>query len=72
MPTLVRFLTVVFFLAVIAGALVFYLAFMVGPNTREMTIRIPSNKLMPQEQAQELEPMPPANVPVETATEPAE
>jgi hypothetical protein len=47
MPTLVRFLTVVLVLGVIAAAAVFYLAYMVEPNPREMTIRIPSNKLTP-------------------------
>ena len=47
MPTLVRFLTVVVVLAALAAAAVVYLAYMVEPNTREMTIRIPSNKLTP-------------------------
>ena len=48
MPTLVRFLTVLVVLAVIAGGATLYLAYMVQPNTREMTIRIPSNKLTPE------------------------
>lgn len=48
MPTLMRFVTVVVVLAALAGAAVVYLAFMVEPNTREMTIRIPSGKLVPE------------------------
>lgn len=47
MPTLIRFLTVVVVLAGLGAAAVIYLAYMVEPNTREMTIRIPSNKLTP-------------------------
>ncbi len=47
MPTLVRFLTVVVVLAALGAAAVVYLAYMVEPNTREMTIRIPPNKLTP-------------------------
>jgi hypothetical protein len=43
-----RFLTVVVILAVLAGAATIYLATMVEPNTREMTIRIPPSKLVPQ------------------------
>jgi hypothetical protein len=49
MPTLMRFVTVVIVLGVLAGAAVVYLATMVEPNTREMTIRIPPSKLVPQE-----------------------
>ncbi|MCR4282322.1 MAG: histidine kinase [Bauldia sp.] len=49
MPSLVRFLTVVAILAAIGGAAVVYLAYMVEPNTREMTIRIPASKLTPQQ-----------------------
>lgn len=48
MPTLVRFLTVLVVLAAVAAAATLYLAYMVQPNTREMTIRIPSNKLTPE------------------------
>jgi hypothetical protein len=47
MPTLVRFLTALIVLAAIAGGIVFALAFLVEPNTREMTIRIPASKLEP-------------------------
>jgi hypothetical protein len=50
MPTLMRFIAVVVVLAALAGAAIVYLAFMVEPNTREMTIRIPPAKLMPQQQ----------------------
>jgi phage shock protein PspC (stress-responsive transcriptional regulator) len=49
MPTLVRFLTVVLVLAALGGAAMIYLAYMVQPNTREMTIRIPASKLTPQQ-----------------------
>jgi hypothetical protein len=49
MPTLMRFVTVVIVLGALAGAAVVYLATMVEPNTREMTIRIPPSKLVPQE-----------------------
>lgn len=45
MPTLVRFLVVVMVLAALVGAAIFYLANFIPPNTREMTIRIPSSKL---------------------------
>jgi hypothetical protein len=47
MPSLMRFLTVVVVLAALAAAAVVALATMVQPNTREMTIRIPANKLDP-------------------------
>jgi hypothetical protein len=49
MPTLMRFLTVLVVLAALAGAAIVYLATMVEPNTREMTIRIPPSKLVPQQ-----------------------
>ena len=45
MPSLFRFLFAVVVLAAIAGAATVYLAYFVGPNTREMTIRIPPSKL---------------------------
>ena len=48
MPSLFRFLFVVLVLAALAGAATIYLAYFVKPNTREMTIRIPANKLVPQ------------------------
>lgn len=47
MPTLVRFFIVLLVLAGLAGAGMFYLANFVQPNTREMTVRIPSDKLEP-------------------------
>ena len=47
MPTLVRFLTVLIVLAAIFGGAVFMLAFLVEPNEREMTIRIPNARLEP-------------------------
>lgn len=56
MPTLIRFLTVVLVLAALAAAATIYLAYMVEPNTREMTIRIPASKLMPQDETVAEEP----------------
>jgi len=47
MPSLFRFLFVVAVLAALGGAAVVYLANFVGPNTRDMTIRIPPSKLEP-------------------------
>ena len=47
MPSLFRFLFVVAVLAVLGGAAVVYLANFVGPNTRDMTIRIPPSRLEP-------------------------
>ena len=47
MPSLFRFLAVVLVLAALAGAGMVYLAYFVSPNEREMTIRIPANKLDP-------------------------
>lgn len=47
MPSLFRFLIVVAVLAAFFGAATVYLAYFVGPNTREMTIRIPPTKLGP-------------------------
>ena len=47
MPSLFRFLIVVLVLALLAGAATVYLAYFVKPHTREMTIRIPANKLVP-------------------------
>ena len=45
MPSLFRFLVVLIVLAAIGGAAMVYLATFVEPNTREMTVRIPANKL---------------------------
>ena len=46
MPTLFRFLVVVVVLAALAGAATVYLADFVKPHTRDMTIRIPADKLV--------------------------
>jgi hypothetical protein len=48
MPTLFRFLTVVIVLAGLAGAGMIYLAYFVKPHARELTVRIPSEKMVPQ------------------------
>jgi hypothetical protein len=45
MPTLFRFLAVVLLLAAVGGAAMLYLATFVEPNTREMTVRIPADRL---------------------------
>jgi lipopolysaccharide export LptBFGC system permease protein LptF len=45
MPSLVRFLVVVLVLAALVGAATFYLANFVEPRSREMTVRIPPEKL---------------------------
>lgn len=47
MPTLVRFFIVLIVLAVAVGAAMVYLANFVEPNSREMTVRIPSSRLEP-------------------------
>jgi hypothetical protein len=48
MPTLFRFLTVVIVLACLAGAGMVYLAYFVTPKARELTVRIPAEKLVPE------------------------
>ena len=45
MPTLFRFLVVVAVLAALGFAAVFSLATFVKPETREMTVTIPGNRL---------------------------
>jgi hypothetical protein len=60
MPTIFRFFLTLVVLAAIAGAAVFYLANFVEPNTRQMTIRIPSSKLKPTPLAPMPAPSPPA------------
>ncbi len=50
MPSLFRFLIVLVILGILGGAAMIYLAMFVGPHTREMTARIPSEKLQAQEQ----------------------
>lgn len=65
MPTLFRFLTVVIVLACLAGAGMVYLAYFVNPKARELTVRIPSEKLVPQHIAP-----PPTETTPETPAEP--
>jgi hypothetical protein len=48
MPSLFRFLIVLVILGLLGGAAMIYLAFFVGPNTREMTVRVAPEKLAPQ------------------------
>ena len=45
MPSLFRFLIVLVILGILGGAAMIYLALFVGPHTREMTVRIPTEKL---------------------------
>jgi len=52
MPSLFRFLIVLVILGMLGGAAMVYLAIFVGPHTREMTVRIPADKL----QVQDLQP----------------
>ena len=49
MPTLIRFFVVLLVLAAIAIAGMFYLANFVEPNTREMTVKVPADRLQPKE-----------------------
>ena len=51
MPTLVRFLVVLIVLAAIGIAGMFYLANFVEPHTREMTVKVPADRLQPKEAA---------------------
>ncbi|HSO47784.1 MAG TPA: histidine kinase [Rhizobiaceae bacterium] len=48
MPSLIRFLVTIAILAGLVFAGMFALATFVEPNQREMTVRIPANKLNPQ------------------------
>ena len=50
MPSLFRFLIVLVILGILGGAAMIYLAMFVGPHTREMTVRIPTEKLHVQQQ----------------------
>ena len=45
MPSLFRFLIVLVILGILGGAGMVYLGLFVSPHTREMTVRIPSEKL---------------------------
>ena len=65
MPTLVRFLVVLIVLAAIGLAGMFYLANFVEPHTREMTVKVPADRLQPKDAA------PPAAVATEPAAAPA-
>ena len=47
MPTLVRFFIVLVVIAAAVFAAMIYLGNFVEPNTREMTVRIPSDRLKP-------------------------
>jgi len=49
MPTLVRFLVVLIVRAAIGLAGMFYLANFVEPHTREMTVKVPADRLKPKE-----------------------
>ena len=49
MPSLFRFLIVLVILGILGGAAMIYLAMFVGPHTREMTVRIPAEKLQAQQ-----------------------
>jgi hypothetical protein len=65
MPTLVRFLVVLIVLAAIGLAGMFYLANFVEPHTREMTVKVPADRLQPKDAAA------PAAVAAEPAAAPA-
>ena len=65
MPTIIRFVMTLAVLAALAGAAMFYLANFVEPNTREMTVRIPSSRLEPTP----LAPMPTPSSPASDAVE---
>jgi hypothetical protein len=69
MPTLFRFLTVVIVLAGLAGAGMVYLAYFVNPKARELTVRIPAEKLVPQHIAPPPSAEPPSAAAEGTATE---
>ncbi len=60
MPTIIRFVITLAVLAALAGAAMFYLANFVQPNTRQMTVRIPSSRLSPTPLAPMEAPSPPA------------
>jgi hypothetical protein len=47
MPSLFRFLVVLIVLAAIGGAAMYYLANYIEPNSREMSVRVPADKLTP-------------------------
>ena len=45
MPSLIRFLIALVILGILGGAGMIYLALFVGPHTRDMTVRIPAERL---------------------------
>ena len=47
MPTIIRFVTTLAVLAVLVGAAMFYLANFVEPGVREMSARIPADRIDP-------------------------
>ncbi len=49
MPSLIRFLIALVILGILGGAAMIYLALFVGPHTRDMTVRIPAERLHVQE-----------------------
>ncbi len=59
MPSLIRFLIVLVILGILGGAGMIYLAMFVGPHTREMTVRIPAEKLHVQEPVPPVQPQSP-------------
>ncbi len=52
MPSLFRFLIVLVILGILGGAGMIYLALFVGPHTRQMSVRIPTERLQVQEPQQ--------------------
>ncbi len=58
MPSLFRFLIVLVILGILGGAGMIYLAIFVGPHTREMTVRIPTEKLQAEQQPAQAQPAP--------------
>ena len=60
MPSLFRFLIVLVILGILGGAGMLYLGLFVGPHTREMTVRIPAEKLHVQEPPPQAEQQPQA------------
>ena len=62
MPSLFRFLIVLVILGILGGAAMIYLAVFVGPRTREMTVRVSTEKLQvpePPPQMPQAQPQPP-------------
>lgn len=68
MPTIIRFVTTLAVLAVLVGAVMFYLANFVEPGVREMSTRIPTSRLDP---VPIIKPAPPAEEPPSVEAEDA-